>query len=192
MRNRILSVFFHWLPLGVAAVSVWFLSYVTLQYSFRAALNDPQIQMAQDGAAMLDAGRQPVEVVGRGELLNADRSLAPFIAVYDKDGTPLEASATVNNEPPRPPMEVFEYAREHGEYRVTWQPGTSTRIALVIVPLENGSGWFVAAGRNMREVEAREADLFYKMTQALFIVLAVSLLLDALGDAQRRRVAEKK
>ena len=173
--------------MGIVIVGVCGLIYATVQQNYRQSLNDPQIQMAEDGALALSKGKQPAEIVPRGELIDADKSLAPFIAVYDKNGTPLEASAMMGGLPPKPPVGVFNYAKLHGEDRVTWQPNPSTRIALVVRPVPNDSGWFVAAGRNMREGERRKADLSLKIAFGVAILLFVSFIFDAAGDWWRRR-----
>ncbi len=181
----------HWLPLGVAIVVVVCFSYVAVQQNYRMSLNDPQIQMAEDGAAALAAGKSPAEIVPRAELFDIGQSLAPFIAVYDKDGTPLEASAKIGNYPPKPPAGVFAYAMHYGEDRVTWQPDANTRIALIVKRVDGSSGYFVGAGRNMREVEAREDALAKLFLIALFTGLFFSFTLDFLGDVRRRRVSKK-
>lgn len=190
--NRFSGIFFHWLPIGVITIGLCGLLYVLIQQSYRSSLNDPQIQMAEDAASALAQGKQPAEIVPRGVLIDADKSLAPFIAVYDKNGNPLEASAMVNNLPPKPPIGVFEHAKINGENRVTWQPSPSTRIALVVRLVPNGSGWFVAAGRNMREVERRELYLAKEIGVSLIIILAASFVFDAVGDAWRRRAAARQ
>ena len=179
--NRFLGTFFHWLPVGVVISGLGVALLATVNHLYRQPLNDPQVQMAEDGARALADGRVPADIVSRGALIDADKSLAPFIAVYDKNGTPLEASATVGGLPPKPPIGVFNYAKLHGENRVTWQPSPSTRIALIVRPVPNSSGWFVAAGRNMREGERRKADLSLKIAFGVAILLFVSFVIDAAG-----------
>jgi hypothetical protein len=100
-------------------------------------------------------------------------SFAP--AIYDAAGQPLESSAELGGLPPRPPSGVFDYARLHGENRVTWQPEPGTRIALVVKPMPGISGWFIAAGRNMREVEKRESYLAGTVGLAAGAALLLSL-----------------
>ncbi len=185
--NRFTGIFFHWLPIGFTIIGMCGLLYAAVQHNYRSSLNDPQIQMAEDGALALAEGKQPAEIVQRGVLIDVGKSLAPFIAVYDKDGTLLEASAMIDDLPPKPPVGVFEYTKLYGEDRVTWQPNPLTRIALVVRSVPNDSGWFVAAGRNMREVEKREANLSGTVGIALIVLLIGSFLFDAVGDALRRR-----
>ena len=81
---------------------------------------------------------------------------------------------------PVPPGGVFDYVRQHGQERISWQPilgttsdkdqksalnggvtphGHGVRIAAVVqrvAQVGNAPGGFVLAGRNMREVESRE------------------------------------
>lgn len=75
-----------------------------------------------------------------------------------------------------------------GENRVTWQPEPGIRIALVVRPVGNDSGRFVAAGRNMREAESRVDSLSLMTLLAVVITLIVTFLLEMLGDAIRRRI----
>lgn len=166
--NATPRVFSAWFPLAVAVTLVCGLIYTGVQQTYRQGLDDPQIQMAEDGAMRLAAGGVPAELVQRGvPKVDAVQSLSPWIAVYDGSGMPLESSAVLNNAPPKPPAGVFdESGWKRGilasnvaktavpENRVTWQPEPGVRIALVIVPVE-GSEYFVVAGRNMREVERR-------------------------------------
>ena len=186
--KRTLGILAHWLPLAIGITGISGLVYVSIQQNYRQSLNDPQIQMVEDAVSALVAGAPPVDVVPR-TLFDASESLAPFIAVYDSSGTPLEASARIGDAPPRPPIGVFQYARTAGENRVTWQPNASTRIALVARPVPNDKGWFVASGRNMREVEQRIHVLGVHIGYGLLVLLVTSLAAECLGDAWRRRLS---
>jgi hypothetical protein len=142
--------------------------FMSVQQDYRQSMNDPQIQLAEDGAAMLNAGDVPASVVprnasGGGSLVNLDTSLAPWVAVYDANGTPLESSGQLDNAPPQPPKGLFDpstwrslktFPQPGGsETRVTWQPRSGVRQALIIVAAKNGM--FVVSGRNMRTTEER-------------------------------------
>ncbi len=191
MIKRLTHVFFHWLPIGATVVILCGFVYAAVQQNYHQSLNDPQIELAQDAQNALLSGKQPSEVVGRAPLFDIEKSLATFVAIYDESGNPLESSASLGKNPPKPPIGVFEYAKEFGEDRVTWQPNPTTRIALVVRPVSIESGWFVASGRNMREVEAREAALAGMTLTVLFVGLIVIFLLDLLGDEYRRRMMKK-
>ena len=56
--------------------------YGAAQQVLRLTANDPQIQMAQDAAASLNAGNTPTSLVP--SKVDSKVSLAPFIEVYDK------------------------------------------------------------------------------------------------------------
>jgi hypothetical protein len=142
-----------WLPLIVIISAFCLLSYTTVQQALRQGLNDPQIQMAEDAAYALDHGKTIEEVI-LGEVIDMDRSLVPFFIIFNLAEQPVAASGQLNNSMQTVPVGVLAYAREKGENRLTWQPQPGTRIAAVIVPYQDG---YVLAGRNMREVEAREA-----------------------------------
>ena len=176
-----------WLPMSIVIVGVSGLAYIGLQQLNRNAMNDPQVQMVQDAAATLANGGVPADVVPRGTMIDLGKSLSPFIAVYDRDGTPLEADAVLDNAPPKPPVGVLTSSLASGENRVTWQPEGSVRIALVVAPVPNSSGWFVASGRSMSEGEARIDEITNLFAGGILLLLAVTLGLELFGAYRHAR-----
>lgn len=122
----------------------------------RMSANDPQIQMAEDATQRLNGGEDPARIVPDRKVDMAS-SLAPFVTVYDDSGKPVASSASLDGATLAPPRGVLDFVRAHGEERVTWQPRPGVRIASVVTRTTNG---FVVAGRNMREVEIRESNVF--------------------------------
>ncbi|HUY62802.1 MAG TPA: hypothetical protein VMV50_03405 [Candidatus Paceibacterota bacterium] len=178
MKPRFARVFALWIPFLVATSGLFLFAYWGIQQQYRQDANNPQIQMAEDGAAILDAGGVPAAVVPRTNPLSAGvptvditRNLAPWIAVFDSSGTPLESSASYGDKPLSLPPRVFDTSTWKARYagwgidlsvpdnetRFSWQPSPSARQAVVIVRANNGD--FVVAGRALREVEDREATL---------------------------------
>ncbi len=163
MRNASHIVFI-WL-MGAAVVTVCsVMVYVGLQQNYRAALNDPQVEIVSDAQLALQSGGAPAQVIPRlpssgtatqAAMPDASKSLAPFIVVLDKEGRAIESNATVGGALITVPIEVLEKARANGENRVTWQPDEKTDIALVVRPISETSEWYIASGRNTREVESR-------------------------------------
>ena len=190
---NLLGAFRSWLPLAITITGLCGLVSVTVQQNYRQSLNDPQIQMAEDASVALAHGATPAAVVPRGEKIDIAKSLAPFIAVYDKSGTALESSGILAGAPPTPPIGVFEAARasegkdtsQAGENRVTWEPFYGVRQAIVVVAVPQ-TGQFVVAGRNMREVEEREGRLTTMVALAWIATLAASFLATAI--TKRRAV----
>ena len=164
-----------WLPIVVAVSAACGITYLGVQQSYRSGLNDPQVQLAQDGAAALGAGNSPESLVGSATV-DIDRSLAAFIIVFDSDNSPLSSSATLLGVTPTPPTGVLDAARDNGENRVTWQPRNGVRIASVSVPAKDGR--VVLAGRNMREVEVR-IDEFGKLALLAWFAASVGTLVAA-------------
>jgi hypothetical protein len=83
--------------------------------------------------------------------------------VYNDAGRPLGSNAQLNGQTPAPPAGVFDNVRKNGEERLSWQPVLGrehgVRIAAVMERVNGPQPGFVLAGRNMREVEAREAQV---------------------------------
>ena len=129
--------------------------------------------MAENAADAL-AGGTSVETIVPVSKVSMAKGLAPFLIVYDGSGKAIASSVMLDGQTPELPGGVLDSTKQLGENRITWQPREGVRIAAVIVFYEDG---YVLAGRNMREVEAREAQLttFAGLTWvlALLAILAV-------------------
>ena len=180
---RVLRV---WLPIAVAITAMSGLTYLAVQQSYRNGLDDPQVQLATDGAARLDAGAAAASLAN-SPTVDVTNSLAPFVAVFGADDALLASGATIDGAQPKPPAGVLATARSAGRDRVTWQPRPGVRIASVSVAAKDGR--VVLAGRNMREVEARIDDLTKIVALAWLAALIGLLVTVALVEALTRRAA---
>lgn len=185
-----------WAYAAIAVTGVCGLVAVTVQQNYRQNANDPQIQMAEDGAAKLSAGDVPASLVNRNvPLEDLQTSLLPWITVYDSSGLPLESSAELNGAPPQLPKGVFDTSNKSayvdgpvwrdGEDRITWQPQQQVRQAVVLVQTKDGK-YFVAAGRSLREVEVRESQLNFLVLAAWAFTLGCLLVASVLGWKLRK------
>jgi hypothetical protein len=154
------ALLFNALVLTGLATGLAFALYSIPQQVLRLGANDPQIAMAGDLVARLEQGIAPADAVPAGSV-DLSRSLTPFLIAFDDQGQPLASQAQLNGKIPTPPSGVFANVRQHGEARISWQPVLGSehgvRIAAVIQRVNGPQPGFVLAGRNMREVESREA-----------------------------------
>jgi len=142
--------------------------YIIVQQNYRMSANDPQIQMSEDAARALNTGAEPASLVN-GNKIDIAQSLAPFMVIYNLAGKPVASSGYLNGQMPNLPPGVFEYVKNHGEDRITWQPGAGVRNAAVINKYDQG---FVMAGRSLREIENRIDNLTKQAGLAWFGILA--------------------
>jgi hypothetical protein len=157
---QILSI---WLPISLAVIAVNAFAYILCQQVLRQSANDPQVQLSQDIAAALSQG-EPLQSIGQLTPVPIDTSLATFVMVFDDQGKTLVAQARLNHENPSLPPGIFNYVRDHGEDRITWQPQPGVRLALVVNRFSNPTqSGFVAVGRSLKEVE-RRTDQLFKLT----------------------------
>lgn len=143
------------LPLAVLATATCGLAYAETQQALRSGANDPQLQLAEDAGARLDAGATPSSIVDTGHAVDLARSLAPFVIVFDAQDQILASNASLDGGQPAPPNGVLEAARPGSPNAVTWQPRDGVRIATVTVAWKGGT---VLAGRSLRIVEERETN----------------------------------
>ena len=150
------------------------LIYVAVQQDIRQSADDPQIQMAEDTAAQLTNGQQLQSVVP-SEKVDIANSLAPYIIVFDASGKPIASSALLNGQTPTIPSGVFDYVRQHGEDRITWQPQPGVRSAIVVTQYKGPNPGFVLAGRSLREVEIREDNILHLVLLGWIAILVITL-----------------
>jgi hypothetical protein len=165
-----------WLPIGLIIIMLSGLAYLLAQQILRQNANDPQVQMAEDAAALLSNEKNESLPIP-DEMIDYGKSLAPFLIVFDDAGNVVGSSGKLNDIIEVPPAGVLDYVREHGEDRVTWQPSPTTRVAAVIVRVEGVHPGFVLAGRSLREVEERSNMLLSLVLLGLIVMLATSLIL---------------
>jgi hypothetical protein len=170
MNLRLRTLLKYWVPVAFLTAFACFVAYVTAQQVMRHMANDPQVQMAKDGAAALDRGRQPADLV-RGDTIDISRSIAPFLIIFNEEGIAMASNATLDGSVPKPPRGVF-CSCGGGENRVTWQPRRGVRIASVIVHHGGAEPGFVLAGRSLRESERRTA----RIGALLFVLWVVTAL----------------
>jgi hypothetical protein len=179
--------FLRWLPIGVAVTLVLGISYTFVQQSYRQDANDPQIMVARDVAAGLASGTSASELVS-SEQIDPSKSLAPFVIVLDANGKTVISSAVLGTSALVPPAGVLTTAKVSGENRVTWQPRADTRIAAVVVPVKNGSGGWVVAGRSLQVVEEREDALTRMAGLGLLATLVATFIAVMFADWMMGRI----
>ena len=157
-KNLVVVIIAFWLPLALLMTLVSLMVYGAVQQDLRQSANDPQIQMAEDAARALASGTSPATLV-EVEGVDIATSLAPYLIIFDDKGQPIAASARLDGQTPALPNGVFDFVRQQGEDRITWQPQPGVRSATVIVPYYGSNAGFVLAGRSLREVEKREDQL---------------------------------
>ncbi len=172
MRN-IAKMFSSYVVAFILITCVCGLVYVVAYQIIREGANDPQVQIARDSVPVLASGEVPTF---GPEKMDLRTSLATFLAVYDKDGNPIESNAMLDGSLPKPDKAIFDVAKEKGEYRVTWQPVPEVLQALVVVPANNEAGQFIAVGRSLAEVQRRTNMIFIITAIAWGIMLLVSFL----------------
>ncbi len=142
------------IPLAVVITLLAGLMYATVQQVLRMNANDPQIQMAEDVASALTVGK-PLDSVVPAAQIDIATSLAPYVVVYDASGKAIASSGLLHNQLPTLPSGIFDYVRQRGEDRITWQPEPGVRSATVVTSYGGAQPGFVLAGRSLREVENR-------------------------------------
>src|SRR5712691_11015242 len=79
-----------WVPIAVAVTGLSAVVYGAVQQDLRQGANDPQIQMAEDAAARLNAGATPNTVVP-GDQVELSGSLNAYVMVFDEESRLMDS-----------------------------------------------------------------------------------------------------
>ena len=159
----------------VAIITVTFgVIYASVQQVYRTAADDPQIQIARNINTRLQQGKS-IEFFFT-DTIDITQSLSPFITLFDANGKPIRSTGYLDNKLPELPAGVFEFAKSHGEDRVTWQPHHGVRMAMVIISSNAAPAGFIAAGRSLQETEEREHNLVVMAFLGWIICIGLILL----------------
>ncbi len=171
-RKLIVTSLLHWIPLAIVIIGVAGLVYAAVQQSYRTSANDPQIQMAQDARAALQAGTTPASLVA-AHPVDLASSLAPYLIIYDAQGQVVAADASLDGTTPTIPPGVLTNAKGKDVNLVTWQPKAGVRSAVAVIAYPGG---YVLAGRSISLIEQREGATEAIAGAAALVLLAASLL----------------
>jgi hypothetical protein len=178
MLRKILD---RWLPLVTIITILCALVYLMDQQVLRMSANDPQIQLAEDGADALAQGASAQSLLPANSI-DVAKSLASFIIVYNDAGEPTASSGLLHGKIPTLPVGVLDYVRKTGEDRVTWQPEGGVRIATVVVRASGNSPGFVLVGRSLRETEKRVDQLNLLVGAAWLAALSATMVVVVLSE----------
>lgn len=130
-------------------------AFIVVQQQLRGAANHPQVEMAREAAAKLNAGANPQSVVS-GAPIDIASSADSYLIVVDSNGALLASSAQLGGRAVIPPPGVFAYVHDHGEDVISWQPAAGVRSAIVV---DSFRGGYVVAGRSLTGTEQAESAL---------------------------------
>lgn len=166
---------FYYIPLAFVITTLSGLVYLTGQQNLRQAANDPQIQISEDVANSLAAGTPPEQIIPNYSF-DISKSLSTFVIVLDEDKKTLASTALLDDKSPEIPGEVFDFAKVHGQNRITWEPKEGVRHAIVITHFSGQKSGFVVTGRSLREVEIRKNALTKQIVLIFIFGIAGSLV----------------
>lgn len=179
--------FLWWIFGAIILTASFVLTEVVVQQSYRQSANDPQIQIANDAMLALQSSAAILDLIPK-QRVQIDLSLKEFLIIYDTEGNPIAGNGYIGEKLLVVPEGVFEAAKTTGENRVTLEPKPGIRIAAVVVPfVGREANGYALSGRNIREVEARENNLYTTVLYAWFAALILLFIACYMGSLGRRR-----
>ncbi|MFI5154549.1 MAG: hypothetical protein ACHQEM_00095 [Chitinophagales bacterium] len=181
-------LFLNYLTAMVIITIITGILYVSVQQNYRSNANDPQVQIATDIRSKIESGKSIEGFFA--DSINIETSLSPFVTLYDEHNQPIRSSGLLNGRIPQLPAGIFEFVKKQGEERVTWQPRSGVRMAMVILRSNFSPAGFIAAGRSLNEIEARESGLSKMIISSWAVMMGIILVSGIIHyNLYRRRIA---
>lgn len=159
---------------SLSVITITFLGIFTAaQHIIRMEANNPQVQLAEDTAILLDGGAEPGTVVGPA--IDITKSLQAFTTIYDENGASVATSGLDDGKAPTFPIGALKASTSH-EHRVTWQRASGLRFAAVIVAVPS-KHWYVVTARSLREPEKTVSEITWMLAAAWAACVALTILL---------------
>lgn len=180
----------YWLPLGFAITVIFGTIYLTGQQILRMGANDPQIQISEDLARRF-AESTPIPTFPNSSTIDIGKSLSTFVMIFDNQGKTIYSNARLDGKTPVVPQGVFDYTRKHTQSRITWQPRTGIRNAIIVTKFDGKSKGFVLSGRSLRETEIREDNLIQQVGLGWIVAMLGSLLAKTIFISKKKAISIK-
>jgi hypothetical protein len=173
-----------WLPVAAAIAGIFATLYFISMHNIRNSVSDISVQLATDAREDLANGKEATTIIGEMKNIDMQKSLSPFVIVYDGDRNVLAGSTKLNGKIPVPPTGVFEYAARMGEHRITWEPQQGVRADIVLMHLAaNGKSTYVLAGRSLQAIERQTSATRFVLGICMLVTMAVSFIATVAGQS---------
>jgi len=164
------------IPLTIVITGLSGLVYWAVQQDIRISSYDPQIQISEDIAAKLSQGADVSKLVP-ADTVEISKSLSPFVAVFDSNGKLVKSNARLNGKDIVVPKGVFDYTNINSQDRVSWQPTTGVRSAIIVTKFTNSKGvGYVVSGKSLREAEKRIDNLGFQVGLAWLVTMITTFV----------------
>ena len=157
MKSGFIKIF---IPSVLVITFAAFAAFSSVQQVMRQGANSPQLEISEDLSSQLALGIDPQSVFSGMPIVDAEKSLSPFVIVYDENMKVVSTDARFEGDIPVLPAGVFDYAKNVGEDRLTWQPKAGLRFAAVVNRYDGQNPGYVLAARSLREIERTTNDIF--------------------------------
>lgn len=173
-----------WIPFAWTITLLCGLLYLCIYQVMRVEADQAQIELAQDIATSLYKNETPKATISG--TVDIEKSVAPFIVLYNSNGSPVDGTGKLDDHLPSLPEDIFKKTQTHTERRFTWEPRGNTRVATVVRYYQNEKhAGFVLAGKNLRETEHAAGSLLVLIGSAWAFALLSTLGLIALMQSPR-------
>lgn len=161
-----------WLSAIIILIIIFGTIYAVAQQVLRNDADYPQIQLAENAAALLRKSATPESLTKGYVAINTD--LSPFVEIYSSTGSIVNGNGYLQGKIPTPPLGILTASTDKAYYRVTWEPQKGVRIAAVTV---NAGKYYVLSGRSLKVIEQNESysfDIAFAAGLFALIILLVS------------------
>jgi hypothetical protein len=153
MQKIFLRSVVSFLPFAVCITLLSGLIYFSSQQVIRLSANEMPSLSVDTALARISIGQQ-LNTILPNIPIELSKPFGFFFSAYNEQKVLTIAQTTVRSAPVSVPSGVLDYAKSHGKDRVTWQPETGIRLAIVVV-YEPRTNTYLVAGRDLTDYEHR-------------------------------------
>jgi len=191
MKKVIIRSVISWLPLSVAIVCIYGIMYLVVQQYIRLSANEILTEYAENTRSKLENGMTPDSIIKEIPKIDMAKSLSPFVMIYNNARILIASSASLKENYPAIATGTLDYAEKNNGNKVTWQPQQEVRNATVILHCtKDGQGYFILAGRSLREIENREHFVLLQTFAGMMLTLFATFVMVVIVQGFKRRLSK--
>ena len=167
--------------------------YVAVQQCYRRSANDPQTEIAGHILAKINDNSVIQKYLPR-DTVEISEDPGVFVELLDSNRRPVYSTGFLYGRYPEIPSGALQYAQKFHVNKITWQPNSQVRIALVIQSTDSPEIGYIISGRSLKTTEIREAALsllvLVSWILSVFLILIHYLAIGYIYKAKIRKNEE--
>jgi hypothetical protein len=164
-----------WVSIAFSITALCMLIFAAVQQLNRLTLYEQSAEVTQRILYGIKSGQDVPKNLLPVVDLQYERGV--FIVLYDAATNKAMETIMVDGKTVNVPVGVLNYAKAHGNHRVTWQPTKNVREAIIVTYVSGSRPVYVVVGKSVLEAESRIETIGKLILIGWFLTLVGSFVL---------------